>query len=134
MLRVLPCLLLASCTGWVPFIWADYGDRTGFTESQWANTEADVGDLEEWSVGVGFAYGGFLPGLVEPRPAPLVLTPPEPEPVQEEEEPTAKWWANWFSNLGPWAIVGLCILAFILKDRLPWLGGKGKARTSSGKP
>jgi hypothetical protein len=62
MLRVLPCLLLASCTGWVPFIWADYGDRTGFTESQWANTEADVGDLEEWSVGVGFAYGGFPSG------------------------------------------------------------------------
>ncbi len=47
-------------------LWGSYGQGDGFTESQWADTDANVGDLDRWSVGVGFAYGGWLPGLMRP--------------------------------------------------------------------
>jgi hypothetical protein len=110
-LLISSALLSVSCAGWVPFVWADYGDRTGFTESQWANAEANVGDLERWSVGVGFAYGGWLPGLMQeqaiilpPIPAPK---PPAPAPVDAEGAATAIGRWPWYTALSLFLAIGL---------------------------
>ncbi len=124
--------LLAGCTGWVPFFHADYGRGDGFTESQWQNNMADVGDLDRWSAGIGFAYGGFLPGLVEPRPPaiymqPSAVVPAKPDPGPHgDPEPTTHdevWhFLDWFGKLGPWALGAFCCLviglAWMFRDRI----------------
>lgn len=129
MRRLLFLLVLTGCQGWVPFFWGSTGKNEGFTESQWANTEADVGDLERWEVGIGFAYGGWLPGLVESRFPPVPLRHPDEhehpivtDDFEGEVEALGKWpWFAWASL----ACLGIGALAFIVWWRKRRNNGKG---------
>ncbi len=134
-------VLLSSCaeSGWVPFLWADYGRGDGFTEGLWQKPDADVGDLDRWSAGIGFAYGGGLPGLMTPRSSPplrpLSLEDLGLKPKPEPDLHTEVWhFMDWFAKLGPWALGALCLLVIGLaitfreriKSWIPKFGNNNK--------
>jgi len=140
------CLLflLASCTGYQvsPYVELGYGRGPGFTESQWNNTGDIVDDQDNWSVMVGFRYA---PPVILAKetvfdlsriPLPPLATSPQPKtesptktpPTEDPGKSDWKWLATWFAGLGPWGVLGLVVLAWIFRDKLPWLKKKNGAK------
>ena len=88
-MRWLVLLLLAGgCTGWVPMFWVDYGEGEGLGAEQAVHRDLGTQDLDNWSVGFAFAYGGNLPGLMnEPRQPTTGPTALERHLLEDEAHP-----------------------------------------------
>ncbi len=132
---MLAILSLAGCTGWVPFLWAGYGESEGLGADLSGHRDLGTEDLERQWIGFGVAYGGWLPGLMEPRfpPASEPRRPGQPGDPDGHDE---MWhFLDWFADLGPWPLLVLCALvlglAVLFRERIKhWIPKFWNSRNS----